>query len=131
MTKESIAILKDEFTVKLKTEIIKVDFRPDKDVLPQKKMIIVHANGSEEELILDKRPTYAELMAIVGGFPECFSMVYKGMIRSVIYSHQNFKEPYHLNTKITDLRAFAKIDPRKQIWGTAIIIVGYRYGRQI
>lgn len=112
-----------------KAEVIKVDFRPVEHRKEQKKLIIFYADGEEEIREINKRPTMAELMAIVEGFPERCSVIVNGITRTLIYNKNGFSQPYKLNPKATDMRSFARINPLAQIWGTAVLIIGYRFGR--
>ena len=118
----------DELSPKKAAELIRVDFRPE-ELRKAKRMVILYPEGDEEERPLLKKPTLAEMMAIVGGFPARCSVRLNGQTRSMVYNSQGCCKPYRLNVKATELRPLAMIDPLFQVWGPAIILYGFRLGR--
>ena len=108
-----------------KVEMIRVDFRPKKE----KKMIILWDEGDEEIRPLNKQPSIAEMMAIVGGYPQACSVIFEGKTRTMIINGHGCIKPYRLNARATDLRPMALIDTTAQVWGPAILLFGFRVRR--
>lgn len=114
---------------KKSAEIIRVDFKGEAQGKARKRMIILYPEDEDiEERAIARRPSLAEMMAIVGGFPKRCSVIYEGQIRTMIYNGQGCCKPYHLNCQATKLRPMASFDPLMQVWGPAIILIGIRLG---
>lgn len=120
--------VQQEFPLNIpKVEIVKVDFRDSEALKKRKNMIILRPNVKPQEIEVFKRPCIDEIEKIVSGICATCSVLWEGKIRTLIYNADGFKMPFVLNPLATHLRSFARIDPRFQVWGTAVLMIGYRY----
>ena len=119
----------DQFLDKEPAEIIRVDFKNQEKSEKSKGMVIISPDGKFESVKLVNRPSMAELTAIVEGFPKRCSVRYKRMTRTLIYNGHGCIRPYELNIEATKLRTMAMFDPSFQVWGTAILLIGFRVGK--
>jgi len=93
----------------------------------EKGMMIIKADGSEKFVPSAKRPELEVLQKAVDGYIEYTKCVYKGKKRSMIVNEEGAINPgFEFNKHATLLFWAAFPFQGAHIYGTAIILIGYR-----